>query len=86
MFIVLLITRLLVLGIQESAHSLNNAMVFIKVGVLTLFVVAGFIFLSSHTDLWAENWSDFIPDPKKDSEGKPILASSAGLEFSEGRA
>ena len=62
---------------------------FIKVGVLILFLVVGVIFLLDHPEKWAENWSVFIPPSKLDDEGRPIfgefgwsgVARAAGYMF-----
>jgi len=59
-FIVLLMTALLVVGIKESAR-LNNIIVLIKVSVILLFIGFGF----SHIDV--SNWVPFIPE----NTGKP---------------
>ena len=54
MLIIAAITFLLVLGIRESA-TVNNLIVFVKVGVILLFIGAGFFFVK------ASNWAPFIP-------------------------
>jgi len=54
-FIVLLITTILILGIRESAK-LNDIIVIIKVTVILLFVGFGL----SHIDV--SNWTPFIPE------------------------
>jgi len=51
---ILLVTALLVVGVSESA-SVNNIIVFIKVGVLLLFIGFGIGFINIH------NWTPFIP-------------------------
>jgi APA family basic amino acid/polyamine antiporter len=53
-FIVLMITVLLVIGIRESAN-VNTAVVFVKVGVVVAFILAGMWFINR------ANWSPFIP-------------------------
>ena len=53
-FGILAVTALLVLGVSESA-SVNNVIVFIKVGVLLLFIGFGIGFIN------IENWQPFIP-------------------------
>ncbi|MBY0511572.1 MAG: amino acid permease, partial [Rhodospirillaceae bacterium] len=50
----LLVTGLLVLGVSESA-TVNNVIVFIKVGVLLAFIIMGVGFIQP------ENWTPFIP-------------------------
>jgi len=54
MFIIVVITLLLVIGIKESA-GVNNIMVITKVGVIIVFVIIGFFFVKS------ANWHPFIP-------------------------
>jgi len=51
----LLVTGLLVLGISESA-TVNNVIVFIKVGVLIAFIAMGVAFVQP------ANWTPFIPE------------------------
>jgi APA family basic amino acid/polyamine antiporter len=51
---ILLVTGLLVLGVSESAN-VNNVIVFIKVGVLLLFIGFGIGFIN------IDNWHPFIP-------------------------
>jgi APA family basic amino acid/polyamine antiporter len=51
---ILMVTALLVIGVSESA-SVNNVIVFIKVGVLLLFIAFGIGFINIH------NWQPFIP-------------------------
>lgn len=51
---ILAITVLLVIGISESA-TVNNIIVFIKVGVLLLFIGMGIAFIN------IDNWTPFIP-------------------------
>ena len=51
---ILAVTGLLVLGVSESA-SVNNVIVFIKVGVLIAFIAMGVGFIHP------ENWTPFIP-------------------------
>jgi len=52
---ILMVTALLVIGVSESA-SVNNVIVFIKVGVLLAFIIVGVFFVN------AENWVPFIPE------------------------
>ncbi len=52
--IVVLITSILIRGIRESA-TFNNVMVIIKLAVILLFIIVGFIFVN------IENWEPFIP-------------------------
>jgi APA family basic amino acid/polyamine antiporter len=51
---ILAVTALLVIGVSESA-TVNNVIVFIKVGVLLAFIAMGINFIQP------ENWSPFIP-------------------------
>ena len=53
-FLVLLLTTLLVLGIRESAR-VNNIIVFVKVTIVLLVIGFGFSFIN------ADNWQPFIP-------------------------
>ncbi len=53
-FIVLLMSAILVVGIKESAN-FNTVMVLIKAGVLVLFVGFGFLYVKTN------NWHPFIP-------------------------
>lgn len=53
-FIVFILTVLLVTGIKESAK-FNNIIVFIKVSVIIIFLIAGVFFIST------ANWHPFIP-------------------------
>lgn len=57
---ILAVTALLVLGISESA-SVNNVIVFIKVGVLLLFVGVGAMFIFQHQATAIDNWTPFLP-------------------------
>jgi APA family basic amino acid/polyamine antiporter len=59
MLIVALVSMLLVIGIKESATT-NNIIVFIKVIVVLLFIVFGFMYVNSG------NWKPFIPENKGD--------------------
>ncbi len=54
MLIVFLLTLILVLGVKESAR-FNNVIVFIKVTVIIIFLIAGVWFIST------ANWHPFIP-------------------------
>ena len=53
-------TVVLVRGIKESAN-LNSAIVFVKVGVVFIFLFLGIGFLLQHPDLARMNWHPFIP-------------------------
>jgi len=54
------ISAILVVGIKESAR-FNNAVVFLKVGVVLTFILAGGYFLFRNPELVRENWTPFIP-------------------------
>ncbi len=58
---ILLMTTVLVIGIQESAN-VNSAIVAIKVSVLILFIGIAVVFLNrSHWSVAFHNWHPFIP-------------------------
>jgi APA family basic amino acid/polyamine antiporter len=59
-FISLLLTVVLVIGIRESAR-FNNLMVFIKVGVLLVLIAYGTWYLCGHRAIAAANLRPFIP-------------------------
>jgi len=59
-FISIVLTVVLVVGIRESA-TFNNLMVFIKVGVLLILVGYGAWYLGKHSSLALANWKPFIP-------------------------
>jgi basic amino acid/polyamine antiporter, APA family len=59
-FISLLLTYILYIGIKESA-GFNNLMVVIKVGVLLALVGYGIYYFLGHPAVPRENWSPFIP-------------------------
>lgn len=54
-FIIVLMTTLLVIGIKESAR-FNNIIVIVKVGVILLFVGFGISYID------VENWKPFLPE------------------------
>ncbi|MBI4467636.1 MAG: amino acid permease [Acidobacteria bacterium] len=54
LLIVLFVTFLLVVGIRESAN-VNNFIVFVKVGVVVAFILAGIGYINR------DNWTPFIP-------------------------
>jgi len=56
--IALIITTILVIGIQESAK-FNSAIVFIKVTVVLFIIVLGIKYI--HPDYWGSSWSTFAP-------------------------
>ncbi len=58
---IMLVTAVLVIGIQESAN-VNTAIVVIKVSVLLVFIGLAAIFLSkSHWQVAIQNWHPFLP-------------------------
>lgn len=59
---VMAITTILVIGIKESAN-FNSAIVFVKLGVVGIFLAIGGLFLLHHPDLAKMNWHPFIPPP-----------------------
>ncbi|MFT3867427.1 MAG: amino acid permease [Nibricoccus sp.] len=60
-FIILLISALLVIGIKESA-TFNNLMVVTKVSVLLAVIAFGIWYLLKNPGLAAKNWTPFIPE------------------------
>jgi APA family basic amino acid/polyamine antiporter len=62
MFIILLISVLLVMGIRQSAN-FNNLMVILKVSVILIFIVVGIFYINP------ANWKPFIPDKIIDEHG-----------------
>jgi basic amino acid/polyamine antiporter, APA family len=59
---VMAITTILVIGIKESAN-FNSAIVFVKLGVVAIFLVIGIYFLVHHPGVAEANWHPFIPPP-----------------------
>lgn len=77
------LAALLVVGVSESAK-VNNAIVAIKVSVLTAFiVVGGLIVLSNFGELAAKNWVPFIPENQGDGEfgGSGIIRAASIVFF-----
>jgi APA family basic amino acid/polyamine antiporter len=60
-FISLLLTYILYIGIKESS-TFNNLMVVIKVGVLLALVGYGVWYFFGHRELVLANWTPFIPE------------------------
>ena len=58
--VVILMTAILVVGIEESAK-FNTVIVTIKLGVVGVFLVVGAGFLFQHPHLASMNWHPFIP-------------------------
>jgi APA family basic amino acid/polyamine antiporter len=74
--IVALVTMLLIVGIKESAN-LNNVVVFIKVGVVILFIALAAGAVDS------ANWSPFIPpnEGTREAFGFTGVVAGAGVVF-----
>jgi APA family basic amino acid/polyamine antiporter len=81
-FAILVVTAVLVVGIQESAN-LNTAIVIVKLAVVGIFIVLGALFLMHHRELAHANWHPFIPP--KDAAGNfgygGIAAGAASIFF-----
>ncbi len=80
---ILVVTAILVVGIQESA-SLNTAIVIVKLAIVGVFIVVGVYFLMRHPQVAHANWHPFIPP--RDSHGNfgvmGIAAGAASIFFS----
>jgi len=78
-FIVMVITTILVIGIKESAN-FNSAIVIIKLGIVGIFIVVGGAFLFHHPEVARLNWHPFIPPPDGHGNfgwgGIPVAAAS----------
>jgi len=74
--IVFIVTALLVVGVRESA-SVNNVIVFIKLGVIVLFIVAAFRAVNP------ANWVPFIPENTgvREHFGWTGVMAGAGIVF-----
>ncbi len=57
---ILIITAILVIGIEESAN-LNSAIVMVKLTVVGIFLVIGIGFILKHPAIAHANWHPFIP-------------------------
>jgi len=78
---ILAVTALLVVGISESA-SVNNVIVFIKVGVLLLFVGVGAMFIFEHQADAIDHWTPFIPENEGGFKyGMPGIFRAASVIF-----
>jgi APA family basic amino acid/polyamine antiporter len=66
-FAILVVTFVLVMGIEESAN-LNTALVAVKVGTVLVFIGVAGMYLKAHTELARQNWHPFIP-PNQGSFG-----------------
>jgi APA family basic amino acid/polyamine antiporter len=73
---------LLVRGVSESA-TVNNVIVAIKVSVLVAFIlVGGFIVLTHFGELYAKNWTPFIPENQGDGKfGVDGIMRAASIVF-----
>ena len=66
LLVILVVTAVLVVGIQESAN-LNTAIVIVKLGIVAVFLVLGIAFLVRHPEVARANWHPFIPP--RDAQG-----------------
>ena len=77
--IVLAVTTILVIGIQESAN-FNSAIVIVKLGIVGIFIVVGGLFLFQHPHIASANWHPFIPPSDGHGNfgwgGIPVAAAS----------
>lgn len=73
---IVVVTAILVIGIKESAN-FNSAVVFVKVGVVCIFLVVGILYLLHHPQLARTNWHPFIP-PKEGPGQFGITGIAAG--------
>jgi APA family basic amino acid/polyamine antiporter len=73
---------LLVLGVSESAK-FNNAIVAIKVTVLTAFILVGGFIILSNLPAYTPNWDPFIPPPtgEKGEFGWSGILRAASIVF-----
>lgn len=80
--VILLVTMVLVIGIQESAN-FNTLIVIVKLTCVGIFLVLGINFLLHHPELPKVNWHPFIPP--KDAAGNfgisGIAAGAASVFF-----
>ncbi len=78
-FIVLLVTTILVIGIKESAN-FNSAIVIIKLGIVGVFLAIGGFYLLHHPQVASANWHPFVPPPDGHGNfgwgGIPMAAAS----------
>ncbi len=83
LLVILVVTTVLVVGIQESAN-LNTAIVIVKLGIVAVFLVLGIAFLLRHPEVARANWHPFIPP--RDASGNfgvmGIAAAAASIFFS----
>jgi basic amino acid/polyamine antiporter, APA family len=80
--VILVVTAILVIGIQESAN-FNTLIVIVKLACVGIFLVLGINFLFHHPDVAKMNWHPFIPP--KDAAGNfgisGITAGAASVFF-----
>ncbi len=76
MVVVAATTTLLAIGMRQSART-NNAMVFLKMAILILFVIVGAFFITT------DNWSPFVPSNEGGfgDYGVSGVIRAAGLVF-----
>ena len=83
LLVILVVTAVLVVGIQESAN-LNTAIVIVKLGIVAVFLVLSIAFLVRHPEVARANWHPFIPP--RDAQGNfgvmGIAAAAASIFFS----
>ncbi len=83
LLVILVVTAVLVVGIQESAN-LNTAIVVVKLAIVGIFLVLGIAFLIHHPEVARANWHPFIPP--RDAQGNfgmmGIAAAAASIFFS----
>ncbi len=78
--IILVITAILVVGIQESAN-LNSAIVIVKLGIVGIFLFLGVGYLLHHPELPRINWHPFIPPSSGGEFGLQGIANGAASVF-----
>ena len=61
-FIVMVITTILIIGIKESAN-FNSGVVIIKVTIVGIFLIVGGWVLFKHPEVARLNWHPFVPPP-----------------------
>jgi APA family basic amino acid/polyamine antiporter len=59
-FAIVLVTTILVIGIQESA-TVNTIVVFIKVGTVLVFIAVAALYVMARPQVASANWHPFIP-------------------------
>src|SRR6202012_3030644 len=78
-FIVLIVTTILGMGIKESAN-FPSAIVIVKVGIVCIFLIVGGLFLFHHPQIASANWHPFVTPPDGNGNfgwgGIPVAAAS----------